>query len=906
MRFLRARIKGAIGLYRGSNLKEIDIDFTKCKNNIILIVGSNGSGKSTLLSLLHPFPDPHNMFLLNEEGFKELDYLMDNGTIYRLVIQYPLNRYGERTTTKAYISKQVGVEVTELNPNGNVSSYKERLREEFGLDLTLMALSTLAIDDKGIVSKTPSERKKFVGSLIDIVEAYNFIYKSLNKKSSVYKSIINNLASKISSTGDLDTLNANLISINSRIDLLSKNRNDLVKQLSDAESLIRLTDPDNTIQNKYRELYSQSMDIKRDIETINIFINKYSSGKYSSYVSSLKICQENQLQLSNRLAVLNNELTRKSDELQTLLQDKEEESRALNIKINKVKSLRSQYNFDEMLKQLKTTRDKIKNYINILNKLGISEDSTLTGDEFLLGLNTLKDIKNQVDVIRSFAYDSQISLALNYIDNGESIMNDIISKETQIDELKKSIEKIKSDISYNNGLLDKTSILLQRPDECSTDNCPFIKDALQASSLNPKDNLDKLSEKLPKLQDQLRILQDEKKELDEVSKILHSLNIILRMINNNKKILDKLPNGYIFTDTKNFLNDLKNGSTFSNINDLYKYVDHVNVFEELRFLRDKLVKLESEYEIYKNRNDIIEEISKDIDTLNDKLSGIVDTIERMNSDILSIRTEYTEKESILQIVDSILNKYEELRRLSTHYDDIQKEISVMYSNMEIIEQAVKEANDIDTKLINIDNELKPILEDRDSIKFAITRVQDYYKELSVYENEYKKLEIIKKYSSPTKAGIQNIFIDMYMGQTLNTANQLLSMFFNGRLCLLKYHIDDNEFRIPCTSLESPINNDDINSCSGGESAVISIVLSFALLQQSSTIYNIPRLDEMDATLDQNNKAICMEVIFMIMDMLKIESCIMISHSSESSLTNADIICLNMDNLPRPRGNIIYE
>ena len=107
MKLISARFKGLIGINRASGLHEIKIDFTKCKHKIILIIGKNGSGKSTISDALHPFPDPPSNDLDHEEGLKEIEYISDHGIFYRISIQYPLNKNGERATTKAYIQKMV-------------------------------------------------------------------------------------------------------------------------------------------------------------------------------------------------------------------------------------------------------------------------------------------------------------------------------------------------------------------------------------------------------------------------------------------------------------------------------------------------------------------------------------------------------------------------------------------------------------------------------------------------------------------------------------------------------------------------------------------------------------------------------------------------------------------------------
>ena len=168
------------------------------------------------------------------------------------------------------------------------------------------------------------------------------------------------------------------------------------------------------------------------------------------------------------------------------------------------------------------------------------------------------------------------------------------------------------------------------------------------------------------------------------------------------------------------------------------------------------------------------------------------------------------------------------------------------------------------------------------------------------------METIRKYSTPTKDGIQTIFMLLYMGKTLSMANELLSLFFNGDLELGQPDINATEFKIPCKSNISSVVNDDINSCSSGEKAMIDMILSFTFLHQSSTIYNILRLDEIDAPLDQNNRASFLVALNKIMGIFDVQNCIMISHSSEIELKDVDIILLKPVDNNIPDGNIIFS
>jgi len=210
MKYLQATFKNYIGFYNGMGLYEVSIDFRKCTHNIILITGKNGSGKSTLMNHLNPFPDGSNSFIPGKTAEKCL-VLFDNGDTYTIQIISPADLKG-RKTTKAYIQKN-GVE---LNENGNVSSYKDIVFNEFELDSNYVSLSRLSNSDRGLGDKTPSERKRFASNIIDNLEIYNNIYKTLNKKSLIYKSHTNTIHTKIQNIGNAENLKSRLKMLQAR------------------------------------------------------------------------------------------------------------------------------------------------------------------------------------------------------------------------------------------------------------------------------------------------------------------------------------------------------------------------------------------------------------------------------------------------------------------------------------------------------------------------------------------------------------------------------------------------------------------------------------------------------------------------------------------------------------------
>ena len=131
-------------------------------------------------------------------------------------------------------------------------------------------------------------------------------------------------------------------------------------------------------------------------------------------------------------------------------------------------------------------------------------------------------------------------------------------------------------------------------------------------------------------------------------------------------------------------------------------------------------------------------------------------------------------------------------------------------------------------------------------------------------------------------------------------------YFNGELELLPYIIDENGFKIPVRCKVNNLSVDDVSNCSTSEKSMIAVIMSFALAFHSSQIYNIVRLDEVDGGLDQANRAMFPVILDAICRTLDISQTFIISHSSESDMTNVDIISLTPVSNETLRGNVIFQ
>lgn len=901
MKIADIKLKNYIGIYNGMGLDEIYIDLTKATKRLILIVGDNGSGKSTLMNSLSPFPDDNSFFLPGKTAEKHLT-ILNGDIVYKISILHKINARGDRETTKAYINKILGNNEISLNPNGNVTSFKEILYTEFNLDPNYIALSKLSTDDKGLVDKTPSERKRFVNRVLESLDVYNNIHKSLTKRSSIFKSMINNLTSKIEYIGDGEKLNLSLNDIMKRIDILSTKKDEIIESIASHKTMINVIDPDKSIQNTYNTIYNELKEI--DVQK-NRLIEKISELRNRLDLNDIE--EEDIFKLHKEIS---DEITNLSIDIQIVesninnqLSERESQYKTLELKCEKLKALNNDINYDNLKDSINNSKNKIKTYKEIFKKLNIDKPENISADEYLSAMEVLNNIKDAIDVFKSNSSYDVINTSVDLIRSGQSI--DLLTIDDQINGIKECIEKDKQMLSYYEGLISLVSNLDLRPNKCKIDTCPFIKDAIDALSHNPEQHINMLSEEIMNNEAILNELIMSKVKAEEILESCNQIRIILRFIESYSRILSKFPVKNILLDKESLLNRLQNNNDFNEIRILSEYVDLANIFEEYKYETGKLIDLENSLKVFESKFDVIGIVEEEIEELNSKLNDLTSLIENSSAEILSNKQKLKNKNEFLINLDLLTELYLDLSEIEKRANLQKSEYSSIRTNMNKINESIGLINTLNGELEYISNELDGLIKDRDSISHSLSLLKEYTVELKQYKNSYNKVETIKEFSSPN-TGIQLLFIEIYMNKILSLSNELLSLLFEGRFVLQPFIINEKEFKIPCQG--NGILNDDISSMSASERCLISMILSFSLLFQASSKYNILCLDEIDSPLDSSNRLQFLNVLEKQIDILQIEQTFMISHNSELDHSDVDLIVLRSKdtNYNDPNLNIIYK
>ena len=903
MRFASIYLSNYIGIYNGMNLYDIHIDMTKCKNRITIIRGDNGSGKSTLVKAMSLFPDSNDSFIPGMVARKEI-ILVDGNVYYKLSFIHGIKPNGDRDTTKAYITKTCNNQAVELNENGNVSSYKDILYSELGLDANFAALSQLSNEDRGLADKKPAERKRFVNSIISSLDTYNSIYKTLTKRSSNYKSMINAIVAKLNVLGDESALTSNLDSIESKINHLQDLKDRAVASLAKEQSIIALLDPDGSIQNLNTNIMAELALAEKESSSIESIIDGLVSSNGIS-LNSIKRDHKSVVDRKNSL-IIQNQIARNN--IESLMRQKESEASELDQKIQRLATIQSRYSYETLVDKIDSYKAELDNIQSELSsKVGVEDITSISKEEYILALETLRDLESYISSFKSCTDFSIIdSIVSEYVRTGcipsRRDITEINSSKASVIE---SINRLSEERAIINSRLDILDKLKFRPSTCTDDTCEFIKEAVELSRSNPKDRLDYIDS----------LIYSQRVSVDEYDKVLreneaynYAVNkfaLIIREIDKNGAILSKIPNGDMFRNKALFFDRLISGYSFEYMSTIYSYIDLANLFDTYKQITSIYNEYKAELKVYESKAEIIDSLQHDIEKINRSISLIVEQIEPINQEIFDRDITIAKLQELEGVYDAIEIQLEKKSPIDEKIRDYRSKLIDNEKKMSSITAALNRSVSISEEINQYNFNLAPLMKERDKILHSVQMMRDYIKERDELQANYDFIETIKYYSSPT-TGIQLVFMELYMGKIIALANELLALLFGGQFAIQPFVINESEFRIPC--LGSGYLNDDISSMSSSQIGMISMILSFALLHHSSTKYNIIKLDEIDGPLDYNNRMFFIDVLNSIMDIMGTEQCIMISHNSELQVDNSDVILLKHDtsNNDYRRGNVIWS
>lgn len=844
-------------IYSGMNKNEIQIDFTKANQNskLNLLIGGVGSGKTALMGQLQPFAtvgtlDNRNstdQTLDNLDGCKIIEY-DHNGIHYKIHHDFIWNKNLKSHSTKSYIEK----DGKELNSNGNSGSFKEIIKTEFGLDPSYLRLLRLGSNVENIIKLKPVERKKFIASLREDTEIYLMLHKKLNEDFRTLNASINSVSNRLMQLSATDE-----DKMRDELSCLSKDLIDIMEHIKETESKIgklqgmnqtignlsELSDTYSTTEASLESLKIQSENLKTEVDAAKTDETLESiSKRIGNIQGSINSLKEKLIKSNLELEKIQTDINKCNDiiamtennnhieDMQKILTELEAEYKEYSIKLSNFKCKYS-YHF------LSTFIDNLSVLQNMLDEIGQTDQ------------NTLKFIYPR----RNNAINTWVTEKVNIL-TGRRV------------NLQKAINTVEYSKEYSEPMP------LFRAPFCPTTDCPYYKthpSTIQKRSGNKKD----INAKLLRLKDEINRVDSEIAKYQEYPILQKRLQLLENQWNST---IDVLLNLGVVDNSINLLEILTDPMKRR---DWYHYNHLISILEKTK-MHDEYQNVASRYASVKSEMEIMK--SPEYESSKYKLEIALKRREEisisMNQDNTSISA-YKDKLSSLENLYHIIQHKDEnikllektndtINTLTDQLDTLNKAIKkVQFNNDQI--NLLKEKLNKDTNLYNETSQKV------DRLKAIISQIeynQEEYKSLMEERNIMKA--ILDAVSS--KEGIPLILVKVFLDNCKEIINDLIADVFEDDLEILDFNITETDFKIPYMVNGQYI--DDIEYASQGQTSIISIALSFALVQQSIFDYNIMLLDEVDGPLHFNDREKFIGILFKQMAAIHSDQVFMISHS----------------------------
>lgn len=847
MKILYLKLTNFINIVTAFNTETIEIDFSKSNNNVVLLTGPNGSGKTSILSCLHPFPTNGNMdvrsdnpiIVPRENGYKEI-HISDGDDLY--VIQHFYTRNSDKHIIKSYIQKN-GVE---LNENGNVTSFKEIVEKELGLEQDYMKLTRLGSNVTNFIDMKRQERKNFTGKIISEADIYLSYHKKIMADKNKVNIQINHTSDlirrlQVDDLGELKkaqkSLQHQIEDLTEKIEKENSELSVLQYQLNDCGDIPAMRE---RIQEKEKELKHIQKALARASE-IKISISTLKSMIEGAKISILKAKSSLDTNVITRTGILNqldsiaNEIDSIRREIARIEDDQNIKDMEANI---------------ELLRETIRRRAKesgISGYVRPCSKAEMEDLIKMLDKCMDILLSTYELGKGPIQKAVSF-FHTKTDIEKYTRENKEKIKRN---------KMQSLCEQVYAEISKDIGLLGPDC---KNPSGCRVYD--FYQRIYEYATQAPD-----------------KVIEDET-FLAYTKMAYNNIQTVLKYLRDYHDIFEKMP--------ECIKDQFLMNTVLTHICNMEWIYDKDIIFHELGLITDdelqdadleELSRQKSMLAQYKKANSNIEYFQNKLEELINSRTTLMEQLDEVKETINSLNREISEKEASV-------SDYEDMVIAMEHEDEVETEFNDLKSKLTLASQLslqIREKTSILNDLQFRKNKMSKTHQDNE---FRIENYKRYKKDLDELSSKFTDLEYLARALS-SREGIPLIFIQAYLKDIKDVANQLLDVVYDGDLHLEDFEITADEFGIPYSTKGTTVK--DVIYASQGERSFISLALSFALTYKSISKYNIMLLDEIDATLDISNREKFLHVLEMQIDMIHAEQVFVISHNDMFNAYPVDIV-----------------
>lgn len=843
---------------------KIKIDFTKAKNKIILLVGPNGSGKTSLLSLLTPFAtvggldvrNSSNLILEGKNGYKEIE-VSNNGDVY-LIKHFYTPKKPDGHSVKSYIMKN-GVE---LNVNGNVTSFKDWVKEELHVEMDYLKILRLGANVTSIIESSETERKTFMNKLLEDADIYLTFYKKVNNNLKQLKEMISHSVDKQKKLGitSIENVKDNIKRYEEQLGFKQKEYELISGNISISQHVI------DSIEDKYN-LKSRMNTLQKKLTKMQYILDKkdYESTDPSFYSNKIIELEKDNIARQTSITaselIINNNLTRLNELYDT--------KRELEIQYDK------EFNSATEIKSMEDEISKINVTIHEIEK-GLSGDkpciTKVEMEDFVIFLKRTQQQLNRTYEFGKGAVCNVVELmkkernVMQYINNQ---MVDIQTNENTdlfLHRLKERFDFVMSDI----------------PDSCNENKCKARQLYIQLANIfnTNEDRETKLDTTM----------------LQSMELVYQNIISILSEYHHYTDLIEKLPKdikkGFLLKNVYQNIAENKPIYNEERINNLLALITEYHMLDELEEKKEYMINIINKFKKYSN----LEHIMTQHTITNNSIEDCINKNEELKKDIFKNKEIIDENNRTIEIYSEIYDSF-------VKYDEIDLELKKITNDWETLESNTKELKNLNIDILRIKQEIDNLNKKIQDLKLSLAQYKDLQKDLNIYSHVFEEMTLVKESLSSTK-GIPLRFVKNYLGNTEEITNELLDIAFNGKIYIDKFKITQNEFTIPFYNKGKLLR--DVKYASQGETSFISIALAFALASQTMNEYNIMLLDEIDSTLDIRFKEKFIKILENQIERINAEQCFFITHGNMFSSYPVDVISFDMDDTSIYKGTISIE
>lgn len=855
MRITRLYLKNFIHIYSGMHKRVVELNLKDIDKKINIFIGKMGSGKTAILGHLQPFSsygtldsrNQEDLILAEEDGLKEIEYEI-NDHYYKIQHKYTWNKSSKTHSVKSYIQRD-GIE---LNENGNVRSFKEIIKLEFGIEQNFLRLLRLGPNVSNLINMKSTERKSFIASLLEDADVYTTLFQKINEDYRGINSILSVMSNKLNSLS-ADKESEMKIELSQLTDVVSKLQEDIQKDREEISRLIGI---------------NQSISSNKSIDELLEIIKKTNEMK-DHLLQEMNLIHE---KLDKTPLENIEDLSIQYGKISAILVNLEESIISITSKYNSMESDRNKIRDYLLLQKSNTQIQSLETQLQIAYQKykeaeeGINNFQCKYSYEYLGSLQTSIE-SFQFAIEELCANSEKVIHKLYYSDNtlGKWANRQLnILRGRQVN-LKKLLNNIQFSIEY------ECPLPLYRPPMCPTDNCPFI---ISHPQIIKEKNSHKCNQKIMDLKHEIDSLEIEISECEDCIYQIPKMDFV-------KKLWEK-----ISIPLKNIgaLNENKLITILTNLNSrCHWYSPDIlqSTIEKLK-MQDSYESLKSNYFILKNelielKASIGKYNDEDLEMKDSELSKLMNELKELQIKKETTMKEKEQIEELLEILRDSENLKERYKKLSDEYnsqltqiDDLTHIINRMQVNLSMItdlQKSIQENSIIYNQKMSRLNQLNTIMQD---IKSTTESYNEYLEERNILKT------LLDAVSS--KEGIPVIMVKLFLDECKSIVNDLIADIFDDDLEILDFDLreDTNEFKIPY--LINGVAVEDISSASQGQTSVISIALSFALCRKAMFDYNIMLLDEIDNSIHKRDREKFIAILSKQMNSVHSEQIFLITHN----------------------------